>query len=81
MLHWVYKVKPEKDKSRIVLNGKHQDPSTYGDIYSPTAKMTSFRVLMAKAAERKWSLFSDDASQAFLNALRPDDKPLYCFWP
>ena len=76
MLHWVYKVKPDKDKSRIVLNGKHQDPSTYGDIHSPAAQMTSFRILMAKAAERKWSLYSDDAPQAFLNALRPTKTPM-----
>ena len=34
MLHWVFKVKPDKDKSRIVLNGKEQDPSTYDDMLS-----------------------------------------------
>ena len=81
MLHWVFKIKPDKDKSRIVLNGKEQDPETYDNVYSPTAQMTAFRLLMAKAAERKWDLFSDDASQAFLNALRPADKPLYCKYP
>ena len=64
MLHWVFKIMPDKDKSRIVLNGKEQDPDTYGNVYSPTAQMTAFRILMAKAAERKWELFSDDASQA-----------------
>ena len=58
-----------------------QDPSTYDDIYSPTAKMTAFRILMAKAAEQKWPLYSDDASQAFLNSLRPADKPIYCKYP
>ena len=80
-LHWVFKTKPDKDKSRIVLNGTQQDPGTYGDVYSPTAHMTTFRLVMAKAAEHKWELFSDDASQAFLNALRPADKPLYCKYP
>lgn len=74
-------MKPEKDKSRIVLDGTQQDPSTRDDIYSPTAHMTAFRLLMAKAADRNWELYSDDASQAFLNALRKASKPLFAFYP
>ena len=74
-------MKPEKDKSRIVLDGTQQDPSTRDDIYSPTAHMTAFRLLMAKAADRNWELYSDDASQAFLNALRKAPKPLFAFYP
>jgi hypothetical protein len=51
-LNWIFKVKPEKDKSRIVLDGTQQDPSTHDDIYSPTAHITAFHLLMVRAADR-----------------------------
>ena len=78
---WQYKAKRTRDKARLCLNGRQQDPSTYDNVYSPTVRMTSSRILMNKAAEEDWDLFADDASQAFLNAPRPADKPVFALYP
>jgi hypothetical protein len=81
-LLWVYKVKSDGVcKSRLCADGRQQDPSTYGDIASPTMRTTSFRLLLALAALKKWAVYADDATQAFLNAVRPKDKPLYASYP
>jgi hypothetical protein len=81
-LLWVYKVKSDGlCKSRLCADGRQQDPSTYGDIASPTMRTTSFRLLLALAALKKWAVYADDATQAFLNAVRPKDKPLWAAYP
>jgi hypothetical protein len=81
-LLWVYKVKSDGTlKSRLCADGRQQDPATYGAIASPTMRTTSFRMLLALAAMRKWDVFADDVQQAFLEALRPVDKPLYTSYP
>ena len=72
-LIWTYKIKSDGTlKSRLVLDGRRQDPNTYDDIRSPTMKLTSFRVMLALAAQKGWNIFADDATQAFLNTSRPD---------
>jgi hypothetical protein len=68
-------------KARLVLDGRQQDPSTYGDIRSPTMRLTSMRILAALSAQRDWQLMADDASQAFIQSERPQDKPLWCAYP
>ncbi len=79
---WVFKRKGDGTyKARLCFDGRRQDPSTYDNIASPTMKLTSFRILLALAAQRGWSVFADDATQAFLNAPRPADKPLYAAYP
>jgi hypothetical protein len=81
-LLWVYKVKSSGlPKSRLCADGRQQDPATYGDIASPTMRMTSFRLLLAVAALKKWGVWADDVAQAFLEAKRPEDKPLWASYP
>jgi hypothetical protein len=80
---WTYKVKSNGIlKARLCFDGRHQDPATYDtNIHSPTMRLTSFRILLATAAQKGWSIFGDDATQAFLNADRPADRPLYASYP
>jgi hypothetical protein len=79
---WTYKVKSGGTrKSRLCFDGRHQDPSTYDSIRSPTMRLTSFRIMLAKAASKGWVVYADDAAQAFLNAHRPLDKPLWASFP
>ena len=79
---WVFKRKSDGTyKARLCFDGRRQDPSTYDNIASPTMKLTSLRILLALAAQRDWGVFADDATQAFLNAERPADKPLYATYP
>ena len=81
-LLWVYKVKANGTyKARLCLDGRHQDPTTYDAIRSPTMRLTSFRLLLAMAAQKGWHLTADDATQAFLNAHRPADKAMYATMP
>ena len=69
-------------KSRLVLDGRRQDPSTYDQVRSPTMRLASFRVLLALAAANPtWQVYADDASQAFIQAERPVDRPLWCAYP
>ena len=68
-------------KARLCLDGRRQDPSTYSNISSPTMQMASMRILLALAAHKGWSVYADDAAQAFLNAPRPADQPLYVSYP
>ena len=79
---WVFKRKSDGTyKARLCFDGRRQDPSTYENIASPTMKLTSLRILLALAAQRDWPVYADDATQAFLNAERPTDKPLYASYP
>jgi hypothetical protein len=51
-LIWTYKIKSDGTlKSRLVLDGRRQDPGTYDDIRSPTMQLTSFRIMLALAAQ------------------------------
>ena len=61
-LMWVYKLKSDgRYKARLVVDGRQQDPSTYGSIASPTMKLTSMRILLALAAKNQWQIYADDA--------------------
>jgi hypothetical protein len=44
-------------------------------------RTTSFRLLLAVAALNKWGAWADDVAQAFLEAERPVDKPLWASYP
>ena len=81
-LIWTYKVKSDGTmKARLCLDGRRQDPSTYGDVRSPTMRLTSLRIMLAMSAQKGWNVLADDATQAFLNAERPEDKPLWASYP
>jgi hypothetical protein len=71
---WVYKVKHNVDgsvsiyKTRLIANGYAQ---TYGinyeETYSPVAKMTIIRVIIAMAVAKGWSLHQMDVKNVFLH--------------
>jgi hypothetical protein len=70
---WVYKIKHNADRSvsrykvRLVAKGYAQ---TYGidykETYSPVAKMTTVRVIIAMATTKGWSLHQMDVKNVFL---------------
>ncbi len=71
---WVYKVKHNADgsvskyKARLVAKGYAQ---TYGidyeETYSPVAKMTIVKAIIAMAAAKGWSLQQMDVKNDFLH--------------
>ena len=74
-----------KFKARFVVLGNHQTDGVNFDkdhIYAPTAKMSSFRLLLAIAARHNLSADMIDVVQAFLNAnLDTDINPIYIRQP
>jgi len=69
---WVYKVKHNADgfvsryKTRLVAKGYAQ---TYGidyeETYSPIAKMTTVRAIIAMVTAKRWSLYEMDVNNFF----------------
>ena len=82
---WVYAVKHDNSdkeifKARYVAKGFTQiHGSDYFDTYSPTAKMTSLRILMQFAAENELIVHQLDVKTAYLHA--PIDCEIYMFQP
>jgi hypothetical protein len=70
---WVFKIKHNADgsvsryKARLVAKGYAQ---TYGidyeETYSPVAKMTTIRTIIAMTATKGWSLHQMDVKNVFL---------------
>ena len=82
---WVYTVKngpDDKDifKARYVAKGYNQIyGSDYFDTFSPTAKMTSIRVMIQYSAKHELILHQLDVKTAYLNA--PIDCEIYIDQP
>ena len=82
---WVYAMKEGPDgeeiyKARFVAKGYSQTYGTdYFETFSPTAKMSSVRILMQLAAEFNLTVHQMDVKTAFLNA--PIDCEIYVRQP
>ena len=82
---WVYALKSDIDgsdkyKARFVAKGYSQKQGTdYEETFSPTADMTSVRVMMQKAAQEDLVLHQMDVKTAYLHA--PIDCEIYTEQP
>jgi Reverse transcriptase (RNA-dependent DNA polymerase) len=81
---WVYRVKRTADgaidkyKARLVARGFTQVYGTdYFETYSPVAKMTSFRTILALAARHDWDVDSFDFDGAYLNGELGENEVIY----
>ena len=76
---WVYKIKPDKYKARLVIRGFMQhDP---GETFAPTLKMVTLRLIFAIAAVLGFVLRQMDVCNAFVNADAPKGDPVYTPFP
>lgn len=73
---WVFKLKRkangdfDKYKARLVARGFSQEKGfDYNETYSPTAKLTTFRILLAIAVHHGYLVHQMDVKCAFLNGL------------
>ena len=84
-VRWVYAIKTgpngeEKCKARFIAKGYSQFPNVdYHETFSPTAKMTSIRVLMQLAVQYNLTVDQMDVKTVYLNA--PIDCELYVEQP
>lgn len=57
-----------KDKARLVAKGFQQHPGlNVGETFSPVAKMTTIRIILAVAMSLNWKIRQIDVKNGFLN--------------
>jgi hypothetical protein len=85
---WVYRVKHNADgsvdkyKARLVARGFTQIYGVYYfTTFSPVAKLSSFRTILAIAARHDWEIESFDFNAAYLNGELDKDKEIYMYPP
>ena len=73
-LKWVFKVKRDPDgnivkhKARLVAKGYAQRQGVdFDEVFAPVARLETVRLLLAVAAQRRWSVHHMDVRSAFLN--------------
>ena len=71
---WIYKIKTHSDgsieryKTRLVAKGFTQEYEIdYEETFTPIARISSVRALLAVVAASKWDFFQMDVKNAFLN--------------
>ena len=74
---WVFKIKPDKYKARLVIRGFLQNDEGL-ETFSPTLKSVTFRLLIALAAYFGLYIQAMDVSGAFLNATLDTDVYMEC---
>lgn len=77
---WVYKLKHHQDgsiaryKARLVGKGFHQEPGIdHNETFSPIAKHSTIRVVLASAIHFNWPLHQLDVTNAFLHGILKED--------
>ncbi|MBW0571902.1 hypothetical protein O181_111617 [Austropuccinia psidii MF-1] len=83
---WVFKRKTDangnltKYKARLCVRGfNQQEGIDYDDVFSPTGRLASLRLLLTLAHQHGFQVDQMDIQCAFLNGI--PDKPLYIFRP
>ena len=73
-MKWIYKIKHKSDgllekyKARLVAKEYSQKEGIdYKETFTPTARMTTIRLVIALAAHHGWSVYQMDVKATFLN--------------